>query len=120
MATSALVAATTRFEVDAVLFDVMVSVVVVLIVEVMLSVVPAVVPLLTCTTGRKVAPAPARSDAMLQVIVPPEEPTAGSGEQFHPAGTGMDWKFTVAGNGMETTIVDAVGGPLLMALTVYV
>src|SRR5437870_2650293 len=89
--TSALLEATTRFEVDALLFAGMLSVVVVVIVEVMFSVVPAAVLALTCTMGENVAFAFAASEAIVQVIVPPA-PMAGV-EQDHPAGGVSDWKF---------------------------
>src|SRR5437763_1344371 len=82
---------TTRFDVDALLFAAMLSVVVVVIVDVMLSVVPIAVPALTWTMGENVALAPAASDAIVHVIVPPE-PTAGI-PQVHPTGTVSDWKF---------------------------
>src|SRR4051794_13825423 len=96
MPTSALVRATTRLDVDALLFSLIVSVVVVLIVDVMLSVVPAGGVLLPWTTGRKVALAPDASEAIVRVIVPPE-PTAGVAPP-HPAGTASDWKFVPAGS----------------------
>jgi hypothetical protein len=118
MPTSALVRATTRLEVEAVLLELIVSVVVVLIVDVMLSVVPEAVVLLTWTTGRNVALAPDASDAIVQVIVPPE-PMAGV-PQDHPAGTASDWKFVPAGSGIETETFTAADGPLFTAPTVYV
>src|SRR6266446_1308012 len=88
MPTSALVAAVTRFEVDALLLPGMLSVLVVVIVEVMLRVVPDAVAGFTCTTGENVALAPAASEAMVQVMVPPE-PTAGV-PHAQPTGTTSD------------------------------
>ena len=94
------------------------SVVVVVIVDVMLSVVPIAVPALTWTMGENVALAPAASDAIVHVIVPPE-PTAGV-PQVHPTGTVSDWKFVPAGSGMETDTFAAAAGPLFEPTTVYV
>ena len=115
METSALVAATTVFVVDALLLPAMLSEVVE-IVAVMGSDVPAAVAGLTCTTGLKVAVAPLASEAMVQVIVPPE-PTAGVTHD-QPAGTAIDWKFVPVGRGMETLLVVAVDGPPFVATTV--
>src|SRR5216684_2551140 len=113
MPTSALVEATTRLVADAELFDAMLSVDVVLIVDVTLSVVPGAVVGFTLTTGEKVALAPAASEAMVHVMVPPE-PTAGVTHP-HPAGTVSDWKFVPAGSGIETESFEAEAGPLLVA-----
>jgi len=108
----------TRFDVDAELFPGMESVVAVVIVAVMASVVPEAVAGLTCTTGEKVALAFAASEAMVQVIVPPE-PTAGT-PHAQPTGTTSDWKFVPAGSGIETETVAAEAGPPFEATTVYV
>src|ERR1043165_2476036 len=116
IATSAFVRAVTRLDVDAVLFELIVSVVVVLIIDVMLRVVPEAVVLLTWTTGENVALAPDASDAIVQVIVPPE-PMAGVAHD-QPAGTASDWKFVPAGSGMESETFAAAEGPLFRAPTV--
>src|SRR4029079_10121789 len=91
MATSALVRAVTRFDVEAVSFDVIVCAVVVVMVVVVLSVVPAAAVVLTCTCGVNVALAPTARDAMVQVIVPPE-PTPGVAHD-QPAGGVSERKF---------------------------
>src|SRR5437879_531746 len=98
MEMSAFVRAETRFDVEALLFAEIVSVVVVEIVEVMFSVVPAAVVVLTCTCGENVALAPTASEAMVQVIVPPA-PTAGA-PHAHPTGTTRERKFVPAGSGI--------------------
>ena len=116
MATSAFVRAVTRFDVDAVSFDVIVCAVVVEIVEVMFSVVPAAVVVLTATCGENVALAPTASDAMMQVIVPPA-PTPGVAHD-QPAGTVRERKFVPAGSGMETETFAAALMPLFVAPTV--
>src|SRR5258708_5342383 len=116
MPTSALVAAVTRFEVDALLLAGMLSVVVVVIVEVMLRVVPDAVAGFTCTTGENVALAPMAREAIVHVMVPPE-PAAGVPHD-HPPGTTRDWKFVPAGKGMDTDTFAAADGPPLLATTV--
>src|ERR1700682_5461811 len=116
MATSALLAAVTRFDVDALLCPAMLSVDVVVMFVVMFSTVPAAVLGLTWTTGEKVALAPAASEAIVQVMVPPE-PTAGV-PHAHPPGTTSERKFVPAGSGMETEMLAAAAGPPLEATTV--
>src|ERR1043165_7183428 len=105
MATSAFVRAVTRFDVDAELFAATLSVDVVEIVDVMFSVVPDAVVVLTCTCGVNVALAPAASEAIVQVIVPPA-PTAGV-EHDQAAGGGGERELTPRGSGMETGTLPA-------------
>src|SRR5207302_1965089 len=114
--TSALVRATTRLDVDALLFEAMLSVDVVAIVAVQFSVVPAAVVGLTCTTGEKVALAPIANEAMVQVMFP-DAPIAGVTHD-HPAGVAIDWKPVPAGTGIVTVSFAAAAGPLLVATTV--
>src|SRR5437899_2822765 len=105
MATSALVRAVTRFDVDAESFEVIVCAVVVEIVEVMFSVVPAAVVVLAWTCGENVAlalsvsgmltEAPEASVAAVQLIVP-VPPMAGV-MQVQPAGGVMPWNVVFGG-----------------------
>src|SRR5438876_1232822 len=95
MATSALVRAVTRFDVEALLFEKMLSVDVVEMEEVMLSVVPDAVVVLTWTCGANVVVAPAASEAVVQEIVP-VPPTTGV-MQVQPAGGVMAWNVVFGG-----------------------
>src|SRR5204862_41628 len=116
MEMSPFVRAETRFDVEALLFAEIVSVVVVEIVEVMFSVVPAavmvvpaVVPGLTRRVSGKLTEAPAASVAPLQLIVP-VPPTAGV-MQVQPAGGVIDWKVVFGGVVMVYVGVLAVEVP---------
>src|SRR5437870_2975282 len=111
MATSAFVRAVTRFDVDAVSFEVMVCAVVVVIVEVLFGVygsrfvaptvgvavmvVPAIVPGLMLRVSGMLTEAPEASVAPLQLIVP-VPPMAGV-MQVQPAGGVMPWKVVFGG-----------------------
>src|SRR5947208_10070101 len=116
MPTSALVRATTRFVVDAVLFEAMLSVEAVEMAALHVSVVPAAVVGLTWTIGENVALAFAANEAMVHVMFP-DEPTEGVTHD-QPAGVAIDWKPVPAGTGIVTVSVAAAAGPLFVATTV--
>src|SRR5205814_474299 len=77
-----------------------------------------VVPALTSTTSVKTSLAPESTDGLVQVIVPPAEPTAGSGAHDQPAAEASEAKVTPAGRVSVNEAVAAALGPALATVIV--
>jgi len=78
--------------------------------------VPGVSPRAALRTSGKLAVAFRASEAMVQVIVPPVLPTAGSVPQLQPVGTARETKVAPTGTVSVNVAVPEAAGPLFVTV----